>query len=120
MPRIDQLDEMLESEPLDVFLNFALAMEYVKAERFDEALSQFARVTEIDPDYCVGYAQHASTFVRMGRKDYAAEWFLLAGEKKKAAALFGETGRYDKAAEAYLISFRNTLVLLNPGLTTIG
>ena len=71
MPRIDQLAKMLDSEPNDVFLNFAMAMEYLKAERFDDALSQFTRVTEIDPDYCVGYFQHANTFVRMGQKDKA-------------------------------------------------
>ena len=48
------------------------------------------------------YERCGEICVRMGRKDYAAEWFLFAGEKKKAAALFAETGHHDKAAEAYL------------------
>ncbi len=38
----------------------------------------------------------------MGRKDYAAEWFVLANEKVRAARLFGEAGKLGRAAEMYL------------------
>ena len=39
---------------------------------------------------------------RLGRKDYAAEWFLLSKEKKRAAALFEELEQYQRAAEVYV------------------
>ena len=37
---------MLAAEPRDVFLNFSLAMEYAKAGRQEEAVTQFGRVIE--------------------------------------------------------------------------
>ncbi len=48
MPSIEQLGKLLAAEPDDVFLNFALAMEYVGAGRLDDAVRQFARVLELD------------------------------------------------------------------------
>jgi tetratricopeptide (TPR) repeat protein len=67
---------------------------YEQAGKLEQALDCFEKGE--------AYERCGEICVRMGRKDYAAEWFLFAGEKKKAAALFGETGRFDKAAEAYL------------------
>jgi tetratricopeptide (TPR) repeat protein len=40
--------------------------------------------------------------LRMGRKDYAAEWFILSGEKVRAAQLYLEAGQPARAAEIYL------------------
>ena len=73
MSRLDQLRQMLEADPDAVFLNFGLAMEYVKTDQPEQALEQFSRVTQIDPDYAVGYFQHATTLVNLGRKTEAAE-----------------------------------------------
>ena len=39
---------------------------------------------------------------QLGRKDYAAEWFLLSKEKKRAAALFEELEQFPRAAEVYV------------------
>jgi tetratricopeptide (TPR) repeat protein len=68
MSRLEQLEKMLVAEPRDVFLNFALAMEYFKAGRHDEALTQFGRVNEIDPDYVAAYFHKANSLVALGRK----------------------------------------------------
>lgn len=40
--------------------------------------------------------------IRLGRKDYAAEWFLLGDEKRRAAQLFEEMGSFERAAEVHL------------------
>ena len=50
MSRLDKIQRMLEADPQDAFLNFSLAMEYVKEGRSEEALAQFSRVVELDRD----------------------------------------------------------------------
>jgi tetratricopeptide (TPR) repeat protein len=71
MSRLEQLEKLLAAEPRDVFVNFALAMEYFKAGRHDEALSQFEKVNEIDPDYVAAYYHKGNSLVALGRKEEA-------------------------------------------------
>ncbi|UCD27521.1 MAG: tetratricopeptide repeat protein [Planctomycetota bacterium] len=71
MSRIEQIEKLLADEPGDVFLNFSLAMEYAKADRHQEALQQFARVNQLDPDYIVAWYQRANTLIALDRKDEA-------------------------------------------------
>lgn len=71
MPRLEQLEKLLAAEPRDVFVNFALAMEYFKIGRHDDALAQFDRVTEIDPDYVAAYLHKSNALVALGRKEEA-------------------------------------------------
>jgi predicted Zn-dependent protease len=69
--RIEQIEKMLASSPGDVFLNFALAMEQVKAGQAESALAGFQRVTELDPNYISAYTQLSNTLIDLGRKDEA-------------------------------------------------
>lgn len=71
MPRIDQLEKLLKAEPADVFLNFALAMEYFKAGQHDQALAQYAHVHTIDPNYVPAYFQKGNALANMGRTEDA-------------------------------------------------
>ena len=71
MSRLEQLEKLLAAEPRDVFLNFALAMEYFKAGRHEEALAQFGRVNEIDPDYVAAYFHKGNSLVALGRREEA-------------------------------------------------
>ncbi|MCO6438700.1 MAG: tetratricopeptide repeat protein [Phycisphaerae bacterium] len=67
MPRRDQLEKMLQAEPGDVFLNFALAMELLKNGETDTALHQFDRVIELDRNYVAAYFQKAQLLSELGR-----------------------------------------------------
>ncbi len=67
MSRLEQIQKMLTAEPNDVFLNFGMAMEYVKADRLEDAVAQFARVNEIDPHYIAAYFQRGNTLITIGR-----------------------------------------------------
>jgi tetratricopeptide (TPR) repeat protein len=69
--RLDQIEKLLAAEPQDLFLNFSLAMEYVKLGRPDDAIAQFARVIELDGDYVAAYFQQANTLVAMNRVEDA-------------------------------------------------
>lgn len=51
MPTIEQLRSLLEKEPEDDFLNFGLAMALRSAGQGEEALRQFDRTIEVNPDY---------------------------------------------------------------------
>jgi len=71
MNRLEKLQSLLKIEPNDAFLNFGLAMELAKAERFDESLAQFDRVQAIDPHYIAAYFQKGRTLLSMGEVDRA-------------------------------------------------
>jgi len=69
--RLEQIEKMLAGSPDDVFLNFALAMEQVKAGQHEQAIARFERVTQLDPNYVPAYTQLSRTFITLGRKDEA-------------------------------------------------
>lgn len=84
MPSLEQLRQLLESEPDDVFLNFGLAMELTKAERYDEGLAQFSRVLELDPDYVAAHFQRGKALIRMGEPAAAKVELQKGVERAKA------------------------------------
>lgn len=57
MSRRDKIQSMLQESPDDVFLIYALAMEFSKESDVESALSAFGRVREIDPNYVPAYFQ---------------------------------------------------------------
>lgn len=97
MSRLEQLEKMLKTDPDDVFLNFGLAMEYVRAGRADEAIAQFTRVTELDPKYIPGYFQLGNFYVSLGRKDEARQAF---SQGMKVAADVGDSHAAAEMSEA--------------------
>lgn len=101
MSRLDQLKKMLTGDPEDAFLNFALAMEYVKEERPDEGLVQFGQVIELDPKYVPAYFQKANLLVSLNRHSEAKQVF------SKALAVAEQSGDKHAAAE-----IRDALALL--------
>src|SRR3569832_451341 len=55
MPRLEQLLELLKADPADSFLRYGVAMEYAKAARFEEALTEFRELLQRDPNYVPAY-----------------------------------------------------------------
>jgi len=55
MPKLDQLLELLKSEPDDAFLRYGVAMEYQKAKQHDKAIAEFEELSRRNPDYVAGY-----------------------------------------------------------------
>lgn len=78
MSRLEQLQTLLATEPDDAFLNFGIAMELAKVQRFEESLAQFERTIALDPNYIAAYFQKAKTMLAMG-DDEAAKEGLLRG-----------------------------------------
>jgi len=69
---------MLAKDPDDLFLNFALAMEHAKDHSTEQAVRQFDRVLEIDPNHVPAYLQKAHTLIDAGQPDEARQT-LTAG-----------------------------------------
>ena len=63
MPRREQLEQMLQDDPDDVFLNYALAKSYAAEGNVPDALAQFDRVIALDPNYVAAYFQKGQALV---------------------------------------------------------
>jgi len=85
VPSIEQIEKLLGAEPDDVFLNYSMAMELVKADRVDEGIARFNRVMEIDPAYCAAYYHQGKTFIEAGRHDEAKDVLQRGAEAAQQA-----------------------------------
>lgn len=71
--RLDKLRQMLEKEPGDTFLLYAIALEHKKGGDYLKALEFFQRVIEKDPLYCAAYQHAAQTHELNGNVSGARE-----------------------------------------------
>jgi tetratricopeptide (TPR) repeat protein len=94
--KIDQIRKMLASDPNDILLNYALAMELSGSGRHEESLAQFDKVIQIDPGYSAGYMQKARVLIDLKRHGEACS-VLQAGIQ--AAERRGDLHAKDKMEE---------------------
>ena len=57
MSRLEQLQQMLQEEPGDVFLQYAIAMEYFSAAKYEKALGCLQAIIQHNTDYLAAYYQ---------------------------------------------------------------
>jgi len=69
--RIEFLEESLRSDPNSTFVRYALALEFVKAGRGEEAWRHFEHLLTHHPDYSAAYYQAGKLLVRSGRHEDA-------------------------------------------------
>ena len=82
--RIDHLLSMLEKEPGDLFLNYALGMEYANdLSKVADAESQFKIVLGLDPNYVPAYYQLGKLLASVLRIPEALEYYKTGLEKAK-------------------------------------
>jgi tetratricopeptide (TPR) repeat protein len=75
MPTLDQLLPLLEADPKDAFLRYAVAMEYSKQGRHDDALREFAELLKNSPDYVAGYFMAGRTSEQKGDIEQAKQFY---------------------------------------------
>lgn len=86
MSRIDTLKEYLQGQPLDSFLQHALALEYIKAGNDDEARKLFEAILQREPGY-VGSYYHLGKLLERGAKyDEAIDIYKAGMAQAKLAA----------------------------------
>lgn len=71
MSRLEKLVRLLESAPNDPLTHYAVALEYLAQQRFDEARAEFDRALELDPNYLAAYYHGARTEIRAERREEA-------------------------------------------------
>jgi tetratricopeptide (TPR) repeat protein len=69
--RITLLIQILEQNPTDVFARYGLAMEHLSSGNSDNALIEFAKLIELNPDYVPAYQMSAQALVKLERIEEA-------------------------------------------------
>ncbi len=69
--RLENIQEMLKSEPEDSFLNYALALEYAKAGDIKKAISLIEQLHARDENYLGAYYQLGQFYEQNEQRDSA-------------------------------------------------
>lgn len=69
--RLQQLQAMLEREPADAFLLYAIALEHKKLNEPQQAIAYLDRALQSDPGHCYAYYQKGQVLEASGDADGA-------------------------------------------------
>jgi tetratricopeptide (TPR) repeat protein len=69
--RLEALRAMVEQNPQHGFARYGLAMEYANTGEFDNAISEFRSLLDLDASYAAAYYHLGRTYERSGRIDEA-------------------------------------------------
>lgn len=75
LPRKELIFDMLEKEPNDVFLNYALAMEHLSTGDYNDAEAQFQKVLSINPTYLPCFYQLGQVNEKLGNNEQALTYY---------------------------------------------
>ena len=73
--RRETLKNMLEHDPAHQFARFGLAMDYVGTGELSEAVAEFERLLQHDPNYVAGYFHGGQALEKLGRADEARQMY---------------------------------------------
>jgi E3 SUMO-protein ligase RanBP2 len=91
--RIDTFKQMLESDPENGLVRFGLANEYLKAERFEEAIDSLNNYLQRTDDEGAAFGMLARAYEKVGMRDEARESYLRgieAAEKHSHPSMASE------------------------------
>lgn len=73
MPKREQLEQMVQSNPDDLFLHYALAMACINEGDAEAGLERLQKVLDRDPDYVAAYFQKGQVLAERGETESARE-----------------------------------------------
>lgn len=82
--RLQFLEKVTAEGSEDPLAWYGLAMEYRKAERWDEALQTFTTLRSRNPDYVAMYLMCGQMLAEIAREDEAREWLEAGVERARA------------------------------------
>jgi tetratricopeptide (TPR) repeat protein len=92
--RLEALKRFLEQDPNDSFTRYAVALEYVALNQFEDAISILEKLQQKDPKYLATYQQLGHLYAKNGLKEQARRIYKLgvevadkAGERHTASKL---------------------------------
>ena len=74
--RIDTFRQMLESDPDNALVRFGLANEYLKAERYEEAIDALNNYLQRADDEGAAFGMLARAYEKVGMRDEARESYM--------------------------------------------
>lgn len=83
--RLEQLRRLAEALPDDPLTHYAVGLECLNLERWEEALAAFDRALAIDAGYVPAYYHKARAAIRAGRRDVARMALTTGMERARAA-----------------------------------
>lgn len=98
MDRIEKLNAFLEQNPADSFVQHALALEYIKLGREEEARALFEAILSRDENYIGSYYHLAKLLERTGENETALQTYEKGMVRAKAA---GDNHAYNELQMAY-------------------
>lgn len=81
LSRIDMLIDLLKKEPEDIFLNYALGIEYIAELSLVDAERQFKKVLEMNPDYIPCFYQLGKLFESQLKNEDALTYYKAGLQK---------------------------------------
>jgi Tfp pilus assembly protein PilF len=102
MDRIAQLKAYLQESPNDNFLQHALALEFIKLGKEEEARSLFETLLQRDPSYIGSYYHLAKLLERTGEVELAVQCYERGMEEAKKAGDRHALGELRSAYEELL------------------
>jgi Tfp pilus assembly protein PilF len=93
LSRLEQIQEMLKSEPADSFLNYALALEYAKINDVRKAIELLEALLARDENYLGAYYQLGKYYEQLDQKNKAVETYqngASIAQKQKNKKALGE------------------------------
>jgi tetratricopeptide (TPR) repeat protein len=98
MDRIEKLLDFLAHQPTDNFLRHALALEYIKIGKDEEAKALFTEIVTETPSYVGTYYHLAKLLEKMEQTAEAITWYEKGLE---ACKLAGDKHAYSELQAAY-------------------
>ena len=91
--RLDNLLDMLETQPDDDFLLYGIALEYQAAKDFENARAYFEKLLALHPDYLPVYYQAGLCYISIQKYELAIAIFekgMEIAQKQKNIKTFNE------------------------------
>lgn len=86
MTRLEKLKKLLEADPRDAFVLYAVAQEHAKAGDHGQAVAYYDRCLEVDPTYLYAYYHKAVSLREFGDAAGARITAARGTEAARAAA----------------------------------
>ena len=100
MPTLEQLLPLLEAEPQDAFLRYAVAMELAKQGQFEQSMAQFDELLRRHADYVAGYFMAGRTGEQKGDTELAKTLYRRGIEAARRIGDKHAEGEISAALEA--------------------
>ena len=97
MPTREQIQKLLDLEPSDPFMLYAMAQDYAKTNEHEEAVEFYKKTIDADEHYNYAYYHMARSLEALGRNEDAAAILdagLLAAQQSNDGKAISEISQY--------------------------